>query len=385
MSQSGSGTPTLGRSEQRMAHRDDEEQLPSNNDTASLTNGTTSNLLSLSSNNPNKTFLLATSSCSRRNRGDGNDLHDSNIGNHIKNASSVGMETEEEVLLVKVDYAVMGTSKYSPPPSDFENADNGPDDNTTNQFDRVLEKVDRASSKSYRGEKNNSMILSSINESIHTSLIQDSSTTVPRRTSKRLKLVRDVNPHANDTKEEYITRRIRKVTTMPLASNESIHTIILQNRTNVIGTTEVWRKRVCDEAHANNTKVEEKTNAPLSQQTRKANHHDAKTTTLSGLQTATNDGSEEWEHTLSNCYVVHRVYTPDITKLFEENTPYIEILLLLEEIVTHFRTTGVRGDIDIPCKLARYFAFDEKQALEYATMNLSVSIYYLYFRCLHQY
>ena len=359
-----------------MARRHDNKRfLSSSNDTASLSNGTTSNLLLLSSNNPNKTFLLAPSSCSHRNSGDGNDLHDSNIGNHIENASSVVMETEEEVLLVTVDDAVMGTSKYSPPPSDFENC----------QFDRVLEKVDCASSKSYRGEKNNSTILSSINESIHTSLIQDSSTTVPRRTSKRLKLVRDVNPHANDTKEEYITRRIRKVTTMPLASNESIHTIILQNRTNVIGTTKVWRKRVCDEAHADDTKVEEKTNAPLSQQTRKANHHDAKTTTPSGLQTATNDGSEEWEHTLSNCYVVHRVYTPDITKLFEENTPYIEILLLLEEIVTHFRTTGVRGDIDIPCKLARYFAFDEKQALEYATMNLSVSIYYLYFRCLHQY
>lgn len=70
-------------------------------------------------------------------------------------------------------------------------------------------------------------------------------------------------------------------------------------------------------------------------------HHDAKTTTPSGLHTTTNDGSKEWEQTLSNCYARHRAYAPDITKLFKENTPYIEILLLLEELVTHFRTTYV--------------------------------------------
>jgi hypothetical protein len=53
MSPSGGGTPSLGRSEQCMASRDNDEQLPSNNDTASSSNGTTSNLLSLSSNNLN--------------------------------------------------------------------------------------------------------------------------------------------------------------------------------------------------------------------------------------------------------------------------------------------------------------------------------------------
>ena len=42
-----------GGSEQCMASRDNDEQLPSNNDTASSSNGTTSNLLSLSSNNLN--------------------------------------------------------------------------------------------------------------------------------------------------------------------------------------------------------------------------------------------------------------------------------------------------------------------------------------------
>jgi hypothetical protein len=50
--------------------------------------------------------------------------------------------------------------------------------------------------------KNNSTILSSINE--HTSLIQDSSTTVPRRTSKRRKRVRD-----GEVDEEHNSRRTR--------------------------------------------------------------------------------------------------------------------------------------------------------------------------------
>ena len=75
MSQSGSGTPTLGRSVPCMARRDDEEQLPSSNDIASSSNGTTSNLL-LSLNNPNKKFLPASSLRLRRYSGDGNDLHD---------------------------------------------------------------------------------------------------------------------------------------------------------------------------------------------------------------------------------------------------------------------------------------------------------------------
>ena len=75
MSQSGSVALTLGRSEQRMAHRDDEEQLPSSNDIASSSNGMTSNLL-LPLNNPNKTFLPASLSRLRRYSGDGNDLHD---------------------------------------------------------------------------------------------------------------------------------------------------------------------------------------------------------------------------------------------------------------------------------------------------------------------
>ena len=58
-----------------MARRDDEEQLPSSNDIASSSNGTTSNLL-LSLNNPNKKFRPASSLRLRRYSGDGNDLHD---------------------------------------------------------------------------------------------------------------------------------------------------------------------------------------------------------------------------------------------------------------------------------------------------------------------
>ena len=42
MSQSGSGTPTLGRSVPCMARLDDKEQLPSSNDIASSSNGDTS-------------------------------------------------------------------------------------------------------------------------------------------------------------------------------------------------------------------------------------------------------------------------------------------------------------------------------------------------------
>ena len=53
-SPSGSGTPTLGQFEQCIARPDDDERLPSSNDTASSSNGTTSNRLSLSSNFPNK-------------------------------------------------------------------------------------------------------------------------------------------------------------------------------------------------------------------------------------------------------------------------------------------------------------------------------------------
>ena len=45
MSQSGSGTPTSGRSVPCMARRDDKEQLPSSNDIASSSNGDTSDKL----------------------------------------------------------------------------------------------------------------------------------------------------------------------------------------------------------------------------------------------------------------------------------------------------------------------------------------------------
>jgi hypothetical protein len=67
-----------------------------------------------------------------------------------------------------------------------------------------------------------------------------------------------------------------KVTTTPLAINASKHTIILQNSTNVIGPTIASRKRVCDEAHADDTKVEENRNAQTSRRATRT----AKTTTL---------------------------------------------------------------------------------------------------------
>jgi len=95
MRPSSSGTPTSGQSEQRMAHRDDEEQLPSNNDTGSSSNGTTSNLLSLSSNNPNMTFLLAPSSCLRRTSEDGIDLHE-NASSRKRVCDEAHAESTEE-------------------------------------------------------------------------------------------------------------------------------------------------------------------------------------------------------------------------------------------------------------------------------------------------
>ena len=153
MRPSGSGTPTSGQSEQRMAHRDDEEQLPSNNDTGSSSNGTTLNLLSLSSNNPNMMFLLAPSSCSRRTSEDGIDLHDSNIGNHSENASSRKRVCDEA---------------HAKSTEDKENNNAQP---------------------SRQARKAKTMPLVS-NESIHTPILQNS-TNVPRRTSKRRRKTSD--------------------------------------------------------------------------------------------------------------------------------------------------------------------------------------------------